>query len=461
MAILRVRKGAHPGAVYPVFASRKPAVIGRDSEVEVTLDDPKSSRRNSRLARVYGHWCVEDLQSSNGTFVNAKRVDKAILEDGAALQIGRTLLGFHAGELAQFPDLELAGVRPQETLRESSGVFVFRGLQVALDRPVRLDWVHTARASGAGIGDQASRAFTEAAQLTDLGILPLIHSQADPQGIFVIFKGSPLPSLADEWPRIIEMPMEDRLQIFRQLVQAVLQRSTWEHLRSPIGLTHVSLELKARETPNVLLPPVELAALVAETQGDLTHSPEHVPYLPPEYQHKQRPAQPPFSATMYNLGAIGYHLLTGQAPAGEGALKTILASHRDLQPAPAEMVSRDIPAELSRLLMRMLEKDPARRPTGRQEVIQAIPFSAGEPAPPPASDPARTEPPPSAPPAPSRSSSPESAAPERRMPVRPSRRVSPSLARQAATLPLWAAFWFVLFFAVRYLSRMLFQTLES
>jgi hypothetical protein len=405
---------------------------------------------------------VEDLQSSNGTFLNAKRVAKALLEDGATLQVGRTLLGFHAGELAEFPDLELAGVRPQETLRESSGVFVFRGLQVALDRPVRLDWVHPARASAAALRDRASRALTEATQVSDLGILPLVHSQADSQGIFVILKGSPLPTLADDWTRILERPLEDRLQIFRQLVQAVLQRSAWEHLRSPVGLTHVGLELNGRETPSVTLPPVELAALLAEVQGDLTHSPEHVPYLPPEYQLKRRPEQPPLSTTMYNLGAMGYHLLTGRAPAGEGALKTVLAAHRDLQPAPAELVCPGIPAELSQLLVRMLEKDPARRPTGRQEVLQAIPFSAGESAPRPASTPAPTAPPPSAPPAPSRPSGLESGAPDRRRPVRPSRASSrPSLARQAATLPLWAALWFVLFFAIRYLSRMLFQALES
>lgn len=65
------------------------ADIGRDKKAEVTIIDEGISRRHCRARQLpMGRLLVEDLRSTNGTFVNGERVDKQVLDDGDKIQIG-------------------------------------------------------------------------------------------------------------------------------------------------------------------------------------------------------------------------------------------------------------------------------------------------------------------------------------------------------------------------------------
>ena len=69
-------------------------VVGRDHESGVRLDgDEFASARHARIdPRPDGVW-VEDLGSTNGTFVNGDRVDsKRLLQPGDVLRVGETEL---------------------------------------------------------------------------------------------------------------------------------------------------------------------------------------------------------------------------------------------------------------------------------------------------------------------------------------------------------------------------------
>lgn len=62
-------------------------VIGRDSDVQVPLADARVSRRHARLFPLDGGWWVEDLASSNGTFVDGERVHRAQLPPHCKLRL--------------------------------------------------------------------------------------------------------------------------------------------------------------------------------------------------------------------------------------------------------------------------------------------------------------------------------------------------------------------------------------
>jgi hypothetical protein len=49
-------------------------VIGRDLACEMLLDDPTVSNRHARLSYHHGQWWLEDLHSTNGTFLNGEAV---------------------------------------------------------------------------------------------------------------------------------------------------------------------------------------------------------------------------------------------------------------------------------------------------------------------------------------------------------------------------------------------------
>ena len=60
----------------------------------IFLDDVTVSRKHAELRLETGAWTIVDGGSLNGTFVNRKRVDSAVLEDGDEIQIGKYRLTF-------------------------------------------------------------------------------------------------------------------------------------------------------------------------------------------------------------------------------------------------------------------------------------------------------------------------------------------------------------------------------
>jgi pSer/pThr/pTyr-binding forkhead associated (FHA) protein len=64
-------------------------VIGRDSECDFQIHDEAVSTRHARLTYRYLQWWVEDLQSTNGTFLNDQRVETStVIIKGDELRVG-------------------------------------------------------------------------------------------------------------------------------------------------------------------------------------------------------------------------------------------------------------------------------------------------------------------------------------------------------------------------------------
>jgi pSer/pThr/pTyr-binding forkhead associated (FHA) protein len=69
-------------------------LIGRNPESTLVLSDDYASGRHARIFPQDGDWYVEDLNSTNGTFVGQQRVasDPVKLPVGATMRIGTTVL---------------------------------------------------------------------------------------------------------------------------------------------------------------------------------------------------------------------------------------------------------------------------------------------------------------------------------------------------------------------------------
>lgn len=75
-----------------IVLDASPMTIGRGSDSRLRLDDPGASRHHAVIHRApEGVW-IEDLGSSNGTFVNDVAVSKAWLQAGDRIRVGETLL---------------------------------------------------------------------------------------------------------------------------------------------------------------------------------------------------------------------------------------------------------------------------------------------------------------------------------------------------------------------------------
>ncbi len=109
-----------------------------------------------------------------------------------------------------------------------------------------------------------------------------------------------------------------------------------------------------------------LAELAGQTAEGVAGTPE---YMAPE---QARGREVDGRADLYSLGCVLYHMLTGQAvfPA-ETAMAAALRHAEDPPPDP-RAARPDIPLWLAQLILRLLEKDPARRPADAAQVAAAL-----------------------------------------------------------------------------------------
>jgi signal transduction histidine kinase len=89
-----VIQGFNRGARFDLGDEHEAVSIGREAGNFIRVDDHEVSRRHAEIRRVDGRFIVGDLGSSNGTFVNEARVERADLASGDHVRVGRTVLVF-------------------------------------------------------------------------------------------------------------------------------------------------------------------------------------------------------------------------------------------------------------------------------------------------------------------------------------------------------------------------------
>jgi pSer/pThr/pTyr-binding forkhead associated (FHA) protein len=72
--------------------------IGRNADNDIQIDNLAVSAYHARIMEHRGHILIEDLTSTNGTFVNEKRIAKGALKDNDAVTIGKHTLVVHTGK---------------------------------------------------------------------------------------------------------------------------------------------------------------------------------------------------------------------------------------------------------------------------------------------------------------------------------------------------------------------------
>lgn len=88
LGILWVKDGLHRGRYYPI---RHGTLVGR-KEGDLILDDPKVSGSHAKFTMEDDQFTIWDFGSSNGTYVNGKKIREAtLLEENDLIKIGDTI----------------------------------------------------------------------------------------------------------------------------------------------------------------------------------------------------------------------------------------------------------------------------------------------------------------------------------------------------------------------------------
>jgi diguanylate cyclase (GGDEF)-like protein len=78
--------------------SKKAYIVGRDADVDLVISRSSVSRQHSQLTMdEQSEWWVQDLGSTNGTFINEERITRKCLVDGDQVRFGDAIFKFLSG----------------------------------------------------------------------------------------------------------------------------------------------------------------------------------------------------------------------------------------------------------------------------------------------------------------------------------------------------------------------------
>ena len=90
-SVVTIVEGSNAGET--VSLDQAPILIGRGHDAAIRLDDDYVSTRHARIATDSTQWYVEDLGSTNGTYVGSTRITQpTTLTLGSQVRIGKTIL---------------------------------------------------------------------------------------------------------------------------------------------------------------------------------------------------------------------------------------------------------------------------------------------------------------------------------------------------------------------------------
>ena len=104
--VLKFISGKYQGGEFPLELDTE-ILIGRSSDLDMVLVEDMVSRQHSRITTHGGELYIEDLGSTNGTFVNGEKISKKRLKEGDRILVGTSII-----KLVAATDGEEGGTSP-------------------------------------------------------------------------------------------------------------------------------------------------------------------------------------------------------------------------------------------------------------------------------------------------------------------------------------------------------------
>jgi pSer/pThr/pTyr-binding forkhead associated (FHA) protein len=164
---LRFISGKYQGGEFPLKMNRQ-VIIGRSSELDMVLVEDMVSRKHAKISIGPGKIVIEDLGSTNGTFVNGEKVRQARLKEGDRILIGTSILKLviHQGGIAaELPDAvvkeRLEEAAQAQAAKQTSKTSSMMGKIEDIPLPDLLQLFHTSKKNGvlAVAGEHEARIY--------------------------------------------------------------------------------------------------------------------------------------------------------------------------------------------------------------------------------------------------------------------------------------------------------------
>lgn len=273
------------------------------------------------------------------------------------LEVGKLLEGEQLGqfELRQFVGGGGMGV-------------VFRGWDTTLNREVAVKVLSRDQSTD----EESLRRFRNEAQSAarlDHPNIARVYGMGEDRGVnYIIFEFIEGVNLRDLVDRHGPLPLDEAIDYTLQVAEALDHASQRDVIHRDIKPSNVLITAEG----NAKVVDMGLARLhqVEQTNDDLTASGVTLgtfDYISPEQARDPRSAD--VRSDLYSLGCSLYFMLVGQPPFPNGTVLQKLLQHQGDAPPDPRKLRHDLPAELIKLVSRLLAKAPAQRHQSPAELI--------------------------------------------------------------------------------------------
>ncbi|MBI5957449.1 MAG: protein kinase [Chloroflexi bacterium] len=248
---------------------------------------------------------------------------------------------------------------------------VYRGYDENLDRLAAIkvisgDFVTTTEEEYTRRFQSEARAVARLRHPNIVGIYQFGRSEGIYYMAQVFLEGKDLRGLLKDYgERYQRMPPEEILQIAHDVANALDYAHEQGVIHRDIKPSNIMLEKK---TGRAILMDFGLALSVQEgTSGD-TFGSAH--YIAPEQAISS--AKSVAQSDLYSLGIVLYEMIAGRVPFDDPSVMSVALKHLNEIPPPPSMYNPDLSPAVEQVIMRVLEKDPHRRYSTGQELVQAL-----------------------------------------------------------------------------------------
>ncbi|HEX2722911.1 MAG TPA: protein kinase [Gemmatimonadaceae bacterium] len=262
-----------------------------------------------------------------------------------------------------------AYVLGEEIGRGGAGI-VYRAEDVRLKRSVAVKILPPDLAFRADVRDRFMREAETSARLAHPHIVP-IYTVDEKEGLaFFIMGLVDGENLGDRVRVQGPLPIPEIRRVMREVAEAL----DYAHGR---GVVHRDIKpdniLIAFESGRAMVTDFGIARAASEGGTRLTATGTAIgtpAYMSPEQCAGDRELDG--RSDLYSLGAVAYYMLVGKPPFDGPTTPVVMMKQVTEAPVPIDRLRRDVPADLQRIVMNLLEKDPNRRFGEGRELIAAL-----------------------------------------------------------------------------------------
>ena len=248
---------------------------------------------------------------------------------------------------------------------------VFRALDTMLGRPVAVKILSSEQASDGEVLLRFRNEAQSAARLNHANVAQIYHIGEEAGVPFIVFEfieGFNIRALVEKKG---VLPLPEALSYTFQIAEALAHASARNVVHRDIKPSNVLITAQGQAK----LIDMGLARLqrTPDASGDLTASGVTLgtfDYISPEQARDPRTAD--VRSDIYSLGCTLFFMLAGRPPFPQGTVLQKLLQHQGEEPPDVCQFRPDVPTEVSRLLRKMMAKDPRRRFQQPQQLIDTM-----------------------------------------------------------------------------------------